>query len=161
MFFCKRGLFIVATLAFLTTFSAAASEAELGKDKAGRPVVLTDGAPTALMPGCAFADLNDDVKFAMFSKAGLKTVVPYANLGAFPSTLGYVSPVKSMREFWRGKNEYDKSDVEKLMTAPLKANPDTKIIIWLGFCEYYDFGYKNPDDIIRNDKGEEIGRAHV
>ncbi|MEI6425339.1 MAG: beta-galactosidase, partial [Lentisphaerota bacterium] len=52
--------------------------------------------------------------------------------------------------------EYDASDVDKILSTPLKVNPNFKIILWLGIGEYPEFGFKYPDEIIRNEKGEAL-----
>ncbi len=151
-----RGIVLVFLLAARAATGLGA-EAEIKVDHAGRPVLIVDGAPMPLLPGLTgFGAGGDGKDLSAFWQAGLKEVVVFANLGLFQSKLGYVSPIKHMREFWRGPGEYDASDVDKILSTPLKVNPDSKLIIWLGIGEYLEFGSKYPDEIIRNEKGEAL-----
>ena len=135
--------------------------AVIGRDCYGRPVLVVDGSPAAFIPGNYWSDRHDPepttVALDAFRKAGLTQVVLTANLGLFnskyrikPDYDGYMS------EFWRGPNDYDKSLVDKVLSLPYKANPDSKFILWLFIGEYPEFGVINPDERIRNDKGESL-----
>ncbi len=136
--------------------SCLCAEAELGSDSSGRPVLIVDGAPMPLLPGLTGFGGGDNKELTAFRQAGLKEVMVFANLGFYNSKLGYVSPIKHMREFWRGPGDYDKTDVDKILSQPLKVNPDFKIILLLAIGEYPEFGFKYPDEVIRNDKGEAL-----
>ena len=136
--------------------SCLCAEAEIGSDSSGRPVLVVGGAPMPLLPGLTGFGSGDGKEMTAFRQAGLKAVVVFANLGFYQSKLGYVAPIKHMREFWRGPGDYDKTDVDKILSQPLKVNPDFKIILWLAIGEYPEFGFKYPDEVIRNDKGEAL-----
>lgn len=126
----------------------------LGRDADGRPLVLLDGQPVALSPGVVFSDSSAFT--TAFARAGLDTIVLFANLGTYHSRRGYVAPLQHMREFWRGYRDYDFSQIEALLAPPVQANPQVKIILWLGIDAYPEFGQRHPDSIIRNDRGDRL-----
>jgi hypothetical protein len=133
------------------------SEAEIKVDRSGRPVLMVDGNPQSLVMGLGgFSGGDQAPAWQAFQQAGLDSVMVFANLGFYQSKLGYVSPIKYMREFWRGPEDYDDTDVEKILASPLKANPQAKLFIWVGIGEYPEFGFMHPEDVIRNDKGEAL-----
>jgi hypothetical protein len=126
--------------------------AEIGHDRAGRPLLLVNGQPTALNPAVL---LQDAPAFAaVFEKAGLDQLVVNVNLGMYHSGFGWVSPLKHMREFWKGYREYDPAELERVLASVLQVRPQAKLILWLGIGEYPGFTEAHPDAIIRNDRGE-------
>jgi hypothetical protein len=134
--------------------SCPAAEARVGTDSSGRPVLLVDNSPSPLVAGLCGTEKDNELK--PFRQAGLKLEFVFANLGLYPAKLGYVSPLKYMHEFWCGPGDYNPSEIDKILSRPLKVNPDCKIILWLGIGVYPEFGFNYPDDVIRNEKGEAL-----
>ncbi len=134
--------------------SCSAAEALVGKDSSGHPVLLVDNSPSPLVAGLCGTKKGNELK--PFRQAGLKLEFVFANLGLYPAKLGYVSPLKYMHEFWRGPGDYNPSEIDKILSRPLKVNPECKIILWLGIGVYPEFGFKYPDEVIRNEKGEAL-----
>lgn len=135
-----------------------ASQAEVGRDAAGRPVLLIDSAPTAFVPGVIKRDAGEFA--AVFAKAETDLLVVSANLGFYHSGFGYVAPLKHMREFWKGYREYDPGEIRRLLSEVVAAQPKAKIILWLLIGEYPGFAARHPDDIIRNDQGDALVAKH-
>ena len=131
-------------------------KAELGPDAMGRPTLIVDGEPMPLVVGLSGFGTGSGEALNAFHQGGLKMQVVFANLGFYTAKLGYVAPLKHMREFWRGPGDYDKSDVDKVLSSVLTVNSDCKLILWLGIGEYPEFGFNHPDEIIRNEKGEAL-----
>ena len=153
-----RFYFLVVLIAvFLNAPSRGATPGEAGiePDSAGRPALRVDGKPEPLVAGLwRQRGTSPSPALQAFEKAGLKQLVVYANLGMYPPELGYVAPVAHMRPFWRGAGVYDPSDVDKVLAQALEADPDARILLWLGIGEYPDFAANHTDEAIRNEKGE-------
>lgn len=159
MHISKYGKLLLITIAIISAINHTYAQAELGKDSTGRPVLMMNDIPTALIPGLwsGWADPKQTtVALTAFKKSGLTQVVFLANLGFYNSRYGYTTITNYMSEFWRGPKDYDKSVVDKVLSLPFKADPDSKIIIWLLIGEYPEFGIKYPEEVIRNDKGEKL-----
>jgi hypothetical protein len=133
----------------------AVSEAELGLDGAGRPMLKIDGAPAPLVTGLAWHTYPAPAVRA-FRDSGVKTVTVFANLGFYSSALGYVAPIEHMRPFWTGPAQYNDSDVNKILAEAVTNHPNCKIMVWLAIEAYPAFGVNYPDEVIRNDKGEAL-----
>jgi len=145
---------VAILLLALLVLTLSASASPLGRDADGRPLVLQDGQPEWFGPGVV---LSDSAAFtSVFAKAGIDTIVLWTNLGYNHSRRGYVSPLKHMREFWRGPREYDPAQVEAVLAPPVQANPQVRIIVWLGIDAYPEFGQAHPESIIRNDRGDRL-----
>lgn len=145
---------VAVLLLVLLVLTLSASASPLGRDADGRPLVLQDGQPVWFGPGVV---LSDSAAFtSVFAKAGIDTIVLNTNLGMYHSRRGYVAPLKHMREFWRGPREYDPTQVEAVLAPPVQANPQVKIIVWLGIDAYPEFGQVHPESIIRNDRGDRL-----
>jgi hypothetical protein len=138
----------------LAVILGTASASPLGRDADGRPLVLQDGQPAWFGPGVV---LSESAAFtSVFAKAGIDTIVLNTNLGMYHSRRGYVAPLRHMREFWRGPREYDPAQIEAVLAPPVQANPQVKIILWLGINAYPEFGQHHPESIIRNDRGDRL-----
>ena len=133
----------------------AGSEAELGLDGAGRPMLKIDGVPAPLVTGLALHTYPAPAICA-FRDSGVKTVTVFANLGFYSSALGYVAPIEHMRPFWTGPVQYNDLDVNKILAEAVTNHPNCKIMVWLAIEAYPAFGVNYPDEVIRNDKGEAL-----
>lgn len=138
--------------------------AVIGRDYSGRPVLVVDGKPVAMIAGRFERRYDSEPTTASldaFRNAGLPLVFVPANLGFFNSRYQIDNnlhgiPTKNGSEFWCGPGDYDRSLVDKALSLPCKAYPDAKIIVWLLIGEYPEFGIMHPDERIRNDKGESL-----
>lgn len=136
------------------SLAGSVSAAPLGRDADGRPLLVHAGQSVWFGPGVV---LSDSAAFtSVFAKAGIDTIVLNTNLGMYHSRRGYVSPLRHMREFWRGPREYDPAQVEAVLAPPVQANPQVKIILWLGILAYPEFCHHHPESIIRNDRGDRL-----
>jgi len=149
---------VMAAVLIACCGQASGAGATLGTDISGRPVLEIDGSAAAFIPGlCGLgagpvSAQGDTAR--VLQKARLGIFVAGANLGMWNSKLFYSAPKEEC--FWTGPGEYNIPAVARLLDQMSQASPDGKLIIWLMIGEYPEFGFQNPDEVIRNHKGEAL-----
>ena len=129
------------------------SGAQVGRDASGRPVLLVDGQPEALNPGVLWWDGPEFAQ--VFGKAELEQLVVFVNqLSSIRTEQPHIKQVNDLPVFWRGRNDYEPAMVNRLLGPILAAHPRAKLILWLDIHPYRSFTVKDPDAIIRNDRGD-------
>jgi hypothetical protein len=98
--------------------------------------------PAVLYKGLLSGEKQGD--YAAFGKSGIPFSVTTVRLGPdyYDSTI------------WKGKNQYDWKVLDEALMSVLKKNPNAHIILDVWIYPYKNWGEENPDEIIRNEKGE-------
>lgn len=147
----KRSAVVLAAFLTLSTMCSG-MEAEVGRDAAGRPVLLVDGKPVSMNSGRILISEFGAASKA-FAAAGIETVLVDANLGMYHTTYGYTGQTEYMRPFWRAQDDYDDSDVEKVLAQAVGDQPNRKIILLLLIGDYPEIGFRNPEEVYRDNSG--------
>jgi len=104
--------------------------------------------PFVFYKGMQSNDRNGDI--AAFGKAGVNLTSVAVQLGQ--SRYAYVP--KTDKPIWGGKNEINFDVVDTIILDVLRKNPHANIILEMWVYPYKEWGDENPDDIVRNEKGE-------
>ncbi len=113
---------------------------ELQVNKTAEPFIFYKG----MQP----SERNGDI--AGFGKAGVNLVSVAVQLGQ--SRYAYV-PATS-KPIWEGKDKVNTDVVDEIILSVLRRNPQANIILELWAYPYREWGDENPDEIVRNAKGE-------
>lgn len=113
---------------------------ELQINKATEPFIFYKG----MQP----SERNGDI--AAFGDAGVNLVSVTVQLGQ--SRYAYVPA--SSKPIWGGKDKVNTDVVDDIILSVLRRNPQANIILELWAYPYREWGDENPDDIVRNAKGE-------
>lgn len=104
--------------------------------------------PFIFYKGMQPSERNGDI--AAFGKAGVNLVSVTVQLGQ--SRYAYVPA--SSKPIWGGKGQVNTDVVDEIILSVLRRNPQANIILELWAYPYREWGDENPDEIVRNDKGE-------
>jgi hypothetical protein len=98
--------------------------------------------PAVLYKGLLSGENQGD--YAAFGKSGIPFSVTTVRLG----------PEYYENTIWKGKDQYDWKPLDDALMSVLQKNPDAHIILDVWIWPYKNWGEENPDEIIRNSKGE-------
>lgn len=143
---------VVLTILWAVLSVCSETEAEVGRDASGRPVLLLDGKP-ASMNSVRITFVEPDAAVKASAAAGVETTLLLVNLGMYHSAYGYTSQPAYMQSFWRAQNDFDDSDVERLLAMAVGDQPDRKVILLLMMGEYPEMGFRNPEEVYRDNSG--------
>lgn len=140
----------------------AVSSAKLKTDEGGVTRLRINGKMQPLIVGDIgpFAYVEATACYDTFSKAQIDVNLLAMDVAYFHRDLGYVGPRQYMESFWLGKKQYNYPDVEKVLWRMLRANPNAKIILWLGINNYPAWAEENPDELVRNNEGKLLVMEH-
>ena len=147
----KRSVVVLAAFLTLSTICSG-MEAEVGRDAAGRPVLLLDGKP-ASMNSVQIPFEEPDATVKASAAAGVETTLLRVNLGMYHSAYGYTSQPAYMQSFWRAQDDFDDSDLERVLAMAVGDQPNRKIILLLMMGEYPEMGFRNPEEVYRDNSG--------
>jgi beta-galactosidase len=110
----------------------------------GVSTLLLNGkaVPAVLYKGLLSSENRGD--YAAFGKSGIPFSVTTVRLG----------PDYYDNTIWKGKNQYDWKALDDSLMSVLQKNPNAHIILDVWVYPYKNWGEENPDDLIRNEKGE-------
>lgn len=147
----KRSAVVLAAFLTLSTVCSG-MEADMGRDAAGRPVLLLDGRP-ASMNSVKIDFVEPAAAVKASAASGVETTLLLVNLGMYHSAYGYTSQPAYMKSFWRAQNDYDDSDLERVLAMAVGDQPDRKVILLLMMGEYPEMGFRNPEEVYRDSSG--------
>jgi len=104
--------------------------------------------PFVFYKGMQSNQRNGDI--AAFGKADVNLTSVAVQLGQ--SRYAYVP--KTDKPIWAGKGQVNFDVVDNIILDVLRKNPQAKIMLEMWVYPYKEWGDENPDDIVRNDKGE-------
>lgn len=122
-------------------------------------------APASSLPnviGCDWGPINrqsDKLDLTVLKQAGMETVVLGVNFGWHGAMRKYL-PQKiagqpyPIRTFWNGRDSYDRESVSEVLNLVKQQHPTARIIFWLQVDTYPEWITENPDEALRNDRGE-------
>jgi hypothetical protein len=85
-----------------------------------------------------------------FGKAGVNLVSVAIQLGQ--SRYAYVP--HDEKTIWAGNGKINFDVIDEILATTLRRNPNANLILEMWVYPYREWGEENPDDIVRNDKGE-------
>ena len=124
----------------------------MGRDASGHPVLLLDGKPASMNSG-RVPFLEPDAAIKAFAASGVEATLISVNLGMYHSAYGYTSQPAYMRSFWRAQDDYDDSDLERVLSMAVDDQPGRKIILLLMIGEYPEMGFRKPEEVYRDHGG--------
>lgn len=158
-------------LAFLVSLAIGctrqASSVE-GPVESSNPVAeRTPLAPTQLsvlpnVVGCDWGTIHwptDKLDLTVLKQAGMDTVVLGMNFGWHGAMRRFL-PQKiagqpyPIRTFWNGRDSYDRESVREVLNLVKQQHPTARIISWFQVDTYPEWITENPDEALRNDRGE-------
>jgi len=104
--------------------------------------------PFIFYKGMQPSERNGDI--TAFGNAGVNLVSVAVQLGQ--SRYAYVPA--SSKPIWGGKGQVNTDVVDEIILSVLRRNPQANIILELWAYPYREWGDENPDEIVRNDKGQ-------
>lgn len=104
--------------------------------------------PFVFYKGMQSNERNGDI--AAFGKADVNLTSVAVQLGQ--SRYAYFP--KTEKPIWGGKDEINFDVVDTIILDVLRKNPQANIILEMWVYPYKEWGDENPDDIVRNEKGE-------
>lgn len=104
--------------------------------------------PFVFYKGMQSNERNGDI--AAFGQAGVNLSSVAVQLGQ--SRYAYIP--KTEKPIWAGKNQVNFDVVDDIILDVLRKNPNANIILEIWVYPYKEWGDENPDEIVRNAKGE-------
>ncbi|MCX6970318.1 MAG: hypothetical protein NTV93_09220 [Verrucomicrobia bacterium] len=112
--------------------------------------------------GCDWGNIHqtkDKLDLTVLKQAGMDTVVLGVNFGWHGAMRRFL-PQKAAGQpypistFWNGRDSYDRESVREMLNYVKQQHPTARIILWLQFDTYPEWITENPDEALRNDRGE-------
>ncbi|MFN6095599.1 MAG: beta-galactosidase, partial [Verrucomicrobiota bacterium] len=112
--------------------------------------------------GCDWGTINqpkEKLDLTLLKQAGMDTVVLGMNFGWHGAMRRYL-PQKiagqpyPTRTFWNGRDSYDRDSVREVLNLVKQQHPTARIIFWFQVDTYPEWISENPDEALRNDRGE-------
>jgi len=110
----------------------------------GRPRLFLDGKPTPWAWYVSPFWTPDKAQIADFRDAGVRVYLA-------PLVLG--RGVYGDRGPWRGRDEYDFSEVDALLQRVLRVDPDGYVVFYMACDAYREWGAENPDHVTQDQDG--------
>ena len=122
-------------------------------------------APSPILPnvvGCDWGTIHqtkEKLDLTVLKQAGMETVVLGVSFGWHGAMRKFL-PQKiagepyPIRTFWNGRDSYDRDSVRELLNLVKQQHPTARIIFWLQLDTYPEWVSENPDEALRNDRGE-------
>jgi len=104
--------------------------------------------PFVFYKGMQSNEKNGDI--TAFGKAGVNLASVAIQLGQ--SRYAYVPQTE--KPIWAGKDKINFDVVDDIILSVLRKNPQAKIMLEMWVYPYKEWGDENPDEVVRNDKGE-------
>lgn len=108
--------------------------------------------PFVLYKGMAPNERNGDQE--AFGKAGVNLTVVPIQLGQ--SRFAYIPAKEQSKEklIWEANGKINYDVIDDVLSLTLQRNPNANLILDIWAYPYREWGTENPDDIVRNEKGE-------
>jgi hypothetical protein len=159
--FCALAVTVVSC--FVTGCSPQGDTAKNHEPTAEKKAAAPSQSP--ILPnvvGCDWGAINlpkERLDLTLLKQAGMETVVLGVNFGWHGAMRKYL-PQKiaghpyPIRTFWNGRDSYDRDSVREVLNLVKQQHPTARIIVWLQLDTYPEWITENPDEALRNDRGE-------
>jgi hypothetical protein len=155
---------VISALALLAIGCSRQSDTE----KSPEPTAEKKAAAPSQSPilpnvvGCDWGTINrptDKLDLTVLKQAGMETVVLGMSFGWHGAMRKYLPQKISgepypIRTFWNGRDSYDRESVREVLNLVKQQHPTARIIFWFQVDTYPEWITENPDEALRNDRGE-------
>ena len=112
--------------------------------------------------GCDWGTIHwpkEKLDLTVLKQAGMDTVVLGMNFGWHGAMRRFLPQKISgepypIRTFWNGRDSYDRESVREVLNLVKQQHPTARIIFWFQVDTYPEWITENPDEALRNDRGE-------
>lgn len=151
-----------ATLCVLGALAVLAmgTQAVADSDRPVKSPTRSEALPSVI--GCDWGTIQnpkEKLDLTVLKQAGMETVLLGMNFGWHGGMRRFL-PQKiagqpyPIRTFWNGHDSYDRDSVREILNLVKQQHPTARIIFWLQVDTYPEWITENPDEALRNDRGE-------